>query len=240
MNQILLDAGIRITGNAIIYDYPASILNGRFVQLRWRHTPENLARLESFIAERSLAPSDFKYPPKHREIRGAYQATLEDATVTKSSDQSPLLTGSAAAQSALDEYRKYKQTDTYEKQLERDVEKAEAAELAAMSEAERYARNEPQIEHATWQFLELAFSDCPQQEISAVERRLQVARDGTLQQYSGADKAYRDRVKANAEQKKAELQGRLLQEAEAVDAQIKSIESAAWVDSTNPQEKEQT
>ncbi|BBO35539.1 hypothetical protein [Lacipirellula parvula] len=234
MTQLLLDAGLLFKDGAIVYDFQKS--RGDFVQLRWRDTPENRQKLEAFIAERGLGPSDFRFPREHREDRSLRQRIEEDGLTTVS-DSTPR-NRADDIRSAVHEYEASRGRETWKEKTLREADEAEAAAEAALSEAERYAKRADQIEHATWGYLQLAFSDCPQSEMAAAQRRLQVAREGTPKEYAAADAEYRAKVKANAELAKANLEGQLAQQKEAYEKQIQSVESTAWVDATPTPQQE--
>ena len=236
MSQLLIDAGIRIMGGQIIYDY--QFTRGQFIALKWRDTPENQQRLADFIQTHGLGPSDFRFPCEHPDPRPMRQRVMEDGLVESSDSRTR--NRADDLRSGVSEYKEWKRTETWEESMARKAGAADEAEVAQLSEAERFTRNELAIDHASWGLLTLALaSDCPAAEISAAQRRLQIARELSPKDYAAADAEYRAKVKANAELRKAELQGRLLQEQEAIEAQIQSVESAAWVDATTIQQQEQ-
>lgn len=222
--KILADAGIHVKDGWITWHLKDHTL-------RLRDTPENVAKLEAFAADKSM--DQLRYGRDHKDDRTIREKIAQDGRSYDNKDK---------PKSKADILRETLQThnevrngrESFEAHMKREIEAAEIEAELSLDESERQAKAEPRVEHATWAFLALEFSDAPQSEVSGAVKRLELARTGTAVEYRNADAEYRARLKQNAELAKANIEGQFQQQQHALTQQIAALESAAWVDTPAP------
>jgi hypothetical protein len=189
-------------------------------------TEENVRKLNQF-AER-LSVDDIRYGKEHVDNRSLREKIRDDGWSSTNKDAPK--TESDKLRAYLQDYRQRRKNETFEEKIENDIREAEIREEIAMVESERLEKAQPRIEHSVFQYLDLMFSDCPMSELKQAEKRMQVARDGTVADYKAACEEFTKRQSEAALIAKTSAERQFAEAAEQYSKKMADLNQTAWTE----------